>query len=701
MPHKLSSEEADKIHKQGMKRFELAEKYDREQRRLSIEDTRFAHTEEGQWNNDDVQRRRNRPRYTFNRVIGVIKQITGAHKQSRSQIKVTPKSGGADTKTANIFAGIIKNIETESNAYQAYDNSFDEKVAGGYGAWRILTEFKEDSFDQEIVIRRVKSAATSHYIALPFEEYTGSDAPAQFLTTFMHIDEFKEKYPDATTTDFEQEEFRVSSCKRWFREDLVRIAEYWVKTPTMKTIGLMNDGTVIDITEDHDALDELKKQGKEVIKTRTMKSHKVQMYKMNGAEILEGPHEWAGRFIPIIPDFGEQITIENDRFTRGIVRFAKDANRVYNYIRSTEVETFALTPKDPFWVTQTQAEGYTQDYETFTAKNPTFMFFNSDPLNPGPPQRTGAPSVQSAAAQISAQSVDDVHATTSMYPPAMGNAPQLLSEKSVRSQAEKGDIGAYVYQANHEQSLQFTGEILVDLIPKIYDTPQMIQILGIDGKSETVPINTAELNELNETVLDEQTGQPIIVNNLQAGKYSIQIETGPAFSTQREESAQQLIELAQASPVFEQLVPDLIAKNLNIIESEEFVKRLRKYAIEQGIATPTEEEIEEMGLNQPQQPDPAEAALQENVEMQTASLQADIVKKDAEARQITIDTQSAAIKALETLNKAYKDKLEAGITLTAQENVNLAVQNQIVAESQEQVQQEQDKDAIVEENIES
>lgn len=445
---------------------------------------------------------------------------------------------------------------------------------------------------------------------------------------------------------------------------------------------MLSDGRTIYKEDEEAVLDELAAEGITIIKERKVKTFKVEMYKMNGAEILEGPTAWAGKFIPLVPDYGERIKIEDKQFTRGIVRFAKDSNMTYNYARSTDIETYALTPKDPIWHTLKQKLGFESTWKSFPRKNQPFLPYTPDEKAPGPPARTGAPSLQQAGLEIARQSVDDMHATTSMYPPAMGNAPQLLSEKSVKSQAEKGDIGAYVYQDNHEKSLDFTGEIFMDLIPKIYDTPQMVQILGIDGKSETVEINTQELDQLNQTAIDRETGKPVIINDLSVGKYSVAVETGPAFSTQKDESAQQLIELAAASPVFEQLTPDLIAKNLDIVEGEEFVKRLRKYAIDQGIAEPTEEEIQELGLNQPTPPDPGQTALTDNVNMQTEKLISDIEKQDAQTQQIVIDTQSQTITALKDLVDTFTKQMEAGIPITPQDHRARVNQLDIVNEAQ-------------------
>ena len=205
-------------------------------------------------------------------------------------------------------------------------------------------------------------------------------------------------------------------------------------------------------------------------------------------------------------------------------------------------------------------------------------------------------------------------------------------------------------------------------MPRIYDTECVERILHLDGKSETVIINQRSIDEFNKPILDEETGEQVIVNDLSKGKYSASVETGPAFSTQREESAAQLIELSASSERVAAVSADLIAKNLNILESDELSKRLRKGMIAEGIVEATPEEIEELGLDQPAPPDPQQQAITDNINMETASTQADIEKTDAETNQTNVETQAKAVQAYNQFIDALVKQQEAGIPLTIDEH---------------------------------
>jgi hypothetical protein len=447
----------------------------------------------------------------------------------------------------------------------------------------------------------------------------------------------------------------------------------------------MSDGRVIDLDEEKAVIDELALQGVTIERQRSVDSFRVEMRKMNGVGFISKPQKWAGKYIPLIPLFGKVTEIEGQTFVRGLVRFAKDPARIYNYTTSAKVETTALTPKDPYWLSTKQAEGHTDQYETFNTQNHPFMFYNPDPLVPGPPQRSGAPSVQQAMIEQTVQAEGDIHATTGIYPPALGNAPQLLSEKSVISQAQKGERGSFVFVDNLSKSIEYTGDILVDLIPKIYDTARIVRVMGIDGTSEEVQINQEALDEFNQPIIDRQTGDQVIVNDLSVGKYDVVIETGPAFNTQRQESAQQLIELANGNETFGAVATDLIAKNLNILENDELTKRVRRLMIKQGIVDPTEEEAEEMGLNEPQQPDPQQTAITDNINLQSEKLISDIDNQDAETQQTLVQTQGETIKTYKTLIDAYKAQLEAGIPLGLDDHNIRKDQQALVELSQDSV----------------
>lgn len=649
MARKSKAQQLSEVHAEALKRFNVCQSRESEQRSLAVEDARFCDEHDGQWDEGAKAKRRDRPRYTINRVAPAVDQVVGDQRQNKISIKVRPASGDAEQDIAVISEGVIRNIERQSQAETIYDSAFSEGVKGGYGGWRITTEFADEhTFDQDIRIRPIRSAATSLYFGQS-EMYDKRDANHAFYTAFISKDDFETKYPYANLTDFPQNEY---SDNDWFTGEEIRIAEYWRKVPVTKRIGLLSDGRTIDLDEEKDVLDELLFSGIEVVRERKVQSHRVEMYIINGVEVLKGPMQWAGKYIPLVPYFGKVSYIEGKEIVKGLVRDAKDANRVYNYATSANIEAAALTPKDPYWLTTRMVGNHKRQFEEFNEKNSPFMLFEPDErLGNEAPKRTGAPSVQQALIGIVNQAAIDVEATTGIHSAALGRAPQLLSEKAVMSQAEKGDRGSFVYRDNLLKSIQYTGDILVDLIPRIYDTERVITILGDDGTQEVLEINQGAFDEFNQPIIDQQTGKQVIVNDLTRGRYDVEVVAGAHYATKKQESLQQLIELAGASEEFASISGDLLAESLDVINVDEIKKRMRKLYIKKGIAEPTEEEIKEMGLDQPQQPDPQAIALIENLNSQTR-------KNELELQEIQADTQKKIADAKKTLAEAEAQELE-------------------------------------------
>jgi len=683
------TDELKDIHKASLDAFALSEEAEKDQREKGVEDMLFVDSEEGQWDDHAKTARKGRPMYTIDLTSEALNQMIGEQRQSRTRIKISPNGGGADKDTANIFDGIIRKIEQQ--AVSAYDNSFKEKLKGGYGGWRYLTQYTDENpFNQEIVPSPINSAVTSLYFDVDAKEYDKSDSKRAWLITDMSYSKFKAEFPDASLTDFNQPELRKGNCANWFSKDSLRVAESWEKEDVTKNIALMSDGRVIDIDEAKNLLDELEKDGITIVKKRPVKSHRVVMYKMNGAEVLSGPHAWDGKYIPLVPDYGEISHVGNKTYVRGKVRKAKDAARIYNYTTSSKVESTALSGKDPLLVTDAMIKGHEQDYITMGSSNKPVIKFNPDPeVQGGVPFRLGAPAMQTALIEQTQQASNDVHSTLGIHNPALGNAPQLLSEKAVLDQAEKGDRGSFEYSDNHEKSKLYGAKILLDLIPKVYDTAQTIQILNADGSLESHDINIESVGKFGEQMKDEQTGKIIKINDLSRGTYTATAETGPTYKTMRKEAVAQLTEMAAVSPMFEQLSTDLIAKNMNIPESDEIYSRIRKQMISQGFIDPTDEEIEELGLGQEKQPSKDEQALIDNVNMQTEEMAVGIENTEAKTQETLVKTQTEAVEAFNKLIEAFQKQKDLGIPLTPKQEQLLVTQADIVADAQDITQEGQ------------
>lgn len=542
----------DDLIKEARKRFEYAVDAELDNRANALEDLRFCNGE--QWP-EGIKKQRDeegRPCLTINRLPQFVKHVINSQRQNRPAIKVKPVDDKSDPALARVYEGLIRNIEQQSMADAAYDTALEFGVKGGFGYFRIVTEYtSDDVFEQDIRIKRVANPFTV-YLDPDHQEPDASDMGWCFVTELLERDVFEERYPKADASEFDS---GLGDDQNWFSEDKVRVAEYWRKVPVKKLIGLLPDGTVSEV-------DKLPIDVKP-IKTREVICHKVEWYLISGKEILE-TRAWAGKFIPIIPVFGDETNIEGKKIYSGLVRWAKDPQRMYNYWRTQATELVALAPKAPFLATPEQIEGFEDVWKTANTKTHAYLPYHHTgaPL----PQRQPFANSPIGAVNEALAASDDIKATTGIYNPSLGIDSNETSGKAIIARQRQGDNATFNYIDNLSRGISHAGRILVDLIPKIYDTPRVIRLMNEDRE---------EVIEINQVVTD-QMGNETKVNDLTVGKYDVVVSVGPAYATRRQEAAESMLQFIQASPNSAPFIADIIAKNMDWPGAEEIAERLQK-----------------------------------------------------------------------------------------------------------------------------
>lgn len=617
---------------------ERAEDGDSDNREEMEDDLRFAAGDH--WPEADRQQRDEdgRPWLTLNQVPQFIRQVTGDIRLNRPAIKVRPVDSGADVDLAEVFTGLIRHIEAASHATSAYVTAAESSARCGIGHFRIVTEFLPDSFEQEIRIRPIDNPFAVLWDPMS-QEPTRSDANYCFVDTEMQIDAFKEEYPNASTSEFETEHVETNLI-RWFTRDTVTVSEYWRKEKVTKTIGLTEGGEVVDLTDiaEKDRDREYKKRG--IVRTRDVETHQVRQYITNGAEILEGPYDWPGRHIPIVPVLGEEVHLGEKVVRYGLVRFLKDPQRLYNYWHTMMAETIALAPKAPYLVTPDEISGYEDDWEDANKRALPFLLFKPDPATGGRPQRQTPVEPPIAAIQGMAAAREDMSHTTGIHPASLGAQSNEVSGRAILARERQGDVGTFVFIDNLARAIAYGGEILVDIVPKFYDTQRIVRILGEDDSEEIV--------EINRVVGEDEDGNPVLENDITVGKYDVVVETGPSFSTKRQEAAESMVEFMRVNPTGGALIADLLVKNLDWPQSQEIAERLKK-TLPPG--------FDEDGPPQPQGPTPEQQIELAKANAEQATAQAEIAKIQAGIGKTVAETEG---QELENMQKTLELAMQSG-----------------------------------------
>ncbi len=591
-PEEMDDKELQKFN-QALTRYRTAWEVERDQRSEALDDLQFTHVENCQWDEYTRNLRKDRPKYEINKVALSVNQVLGDMRQSQVSGKVRPVSSDATVGMAKTFNGIIRSIENDSNFTYTKNIAAKEAFTGGFGAWQVITEYAtDDSVEQNIKIVPIHSATTSVFFDPASKDECHRDARFAFVLSDISHDEYEELYGKDTPKSSLETEEQVSQ-KDYQERKSVSVADYWVKEPFRKRLGYFSDGKTREIDEElEQVLDEMSEAGVTLVRERTVDTHKVFHYKMSGDRFLDGPNEWAGKHIPVVPIYGYEMWLNNQHYYRGMVRFAKDAQRIYNYTTSAKIEASARAPQDPWLVTPRHLKGFEQQWQNFPNTNDFALPYNPDPMVPGGlPSRQGAPAVNNALVEQTYQADQDLQATTGRFAPSLGNNPREQSGKALGLQKQQGDLGTFELMDNLGRSVKRTTEILLDLIPKIIDTPRQERILNEDGTSETV--------FLNQNIVDEETGDVILVeNDLSVGRYDVVSDIGPSYQTKRTEAVDALSFLIQTNPELSGITIDLLAKSLDAEFSEELEKRVRKQMIQNGQIEPNEEEMEEIKRKQ-------------------------------------------------------------------------------------------------------
>ena len=573
-----------------------------------------------------------RPCQTINQIPQYVRQVTGDMRQMRPAIKVVPVDDSGDEEKADAFEGVVRYIENRSDAPAVYFQGADSQVTCGVGAWRVVKEYASaTTFNMELRIAPIDDALGVMFDLDPVLP-TREDAMKCLVPFDMSRGKFKKLYPKATLTDFAPTGEASTTHSDWASTDTIRVGEYWFKKPVKKLLALTEDGAIEDVTDDPERASELQAIGARVEKRD---SFKVYRSLVTAHEVIDGPEEWPGAYIPIIVALGEEVRIGRKIVRHGVVRFAKDPQRTYNYMSSAQTEVTALQPKAPFIGTEKNFEQYQDIWETANRKNHPYLPYTPDGANGNAPPQRVQPAVSSQGiAEGIERAGRDMQSVIGIYNASLGAASNETSGRAVLARQREGDTGTYVYIDNWARAIRYTGKILVDLIPHVYDTARVLRIIGDDGKREEIRINQV-------AGVDADGMTPRLFNDVTTGAYDVSLQMGPSYSTKREEARDGMTAFIQAAPQTAPLILDLVAKSQDWHLADEIAERLETQLPPEIRAAKAEKEGKPLPQAlQPPQPDPVQ---QQAMQMEMAAKEAEMVGKQADARKKEAEAKKAEI----------------------------------------------------------
>lgn len=649
------------------KRFQIAREADDHNREQAMEDVKFTNIPGYQWEDNMKKERGKRPCYEFNKVRISNKRVINNMRANRPSIKVRGVEGG-DKELADIRTGLIRNIFNMSDFDTIVDYAGKYQVDGGMGCWRVVHDyFDDESFEQDLFVEGIANPFTLFWDPAAVKPLK-QDAGWWILTEKIPEEEFDFKYRGKEKVDFPSHEF--DDDDEWIYGETVRVAEYWWREPVERELLKLADGKIIYAdTEAGQALAE--QNNGQIVERRTVRTNKIMHCLASGSAMLEGPEEWIGKYFPFVVITGDYIVIDGKPHWNGQTRFAKDAQRSYNVSRTAITETIAQAPKSFHWATTEQAKGQVRQWKTAHVKNYPFLLYNHDPKEPGPPKRVGGADVPVALIQEAQLAAEEINMVTGIYQGDIGAPNQATSGRQEIARQNAGHLATFDFEDNASKGVQYTATILVDLIPKVYDTERELRVLGADEKEDYVQVNTFVTGE---------NGKPVKINDLSVGKYDVTVTIGPNFTTKRQEASETYQGLLQGAPELFNIIGDLIFKSMDLPYADEIAERIEatlppeiQNLIKRNDNVEVPPEVQAM-MEQAQQAMQLVEAGMADVEKQVAEVETDkadveklLAKLDAEREEFRAEIAKSMASIVEKQAKLVVEKANFEASVAADE----------------------------------
>lgn len=543
-----------------------------------------------------------RYRGEFDQISPINDQISGEMSNSEFAISVSPAGGGATEDTADIYAGLIRNIENISDASMLYSQLGDSVVMAGLDGFEIVQKHIDaNTFDQDLMFEPVADWYKSVWFDLAAIKQDKSDARWGIKLKEMPASTYDDMFPDGTGVSIGD---NLNDNNRYNNKyDSVTVGQLYYKKAVDIPLVKMTSGAVYEKDEKFLKIqDELAKAGEVVVTERSRKSWRVWSRLLDGGGWLKSAEKTVFSYVPLIPVYGNYAKFDTKDIYFGKTLKLMDAQRGINFAVSGDTEDVAMSPTDAVWMTKKQGQG--EDYSKMNIDRKAVRFYTPDDEAQLPfkmPRSAGNPAMQTAMSNFMAL----LSATGNMDDPSMGNNPGLQSGVAIDSLIGQSNNGNVKWFKSMEIAICQAYRICVDAIPRVYDATRQQRILGEDGTDKIVDLNT--------TVFDEQTQTNVEVNDLTKGVYDATCSMGAKFQNQQEKESERLMQMLAVDPTMIEISRDVLYKNQVGSGMQVVADRARKLGIQNGTVDPSEytpeeqqeqQELAQQQANQPPQEDP-------------------------------------------------------------------------------------------------
>jgi hypothetical protein len=617
-----------------------------------LDDFRFENGKHWSAADKDTRDTEDRPALVVPRCNQFLNQVKNEQRQAKPGIKVSPGDGPPGIpekkriKQAEWRQGIIRRIQYESCAVDAYQQAFDHAVISGRGFIHVLTEYASNSSNkQKIVIKGVKN---------PLDVYPGRLRNTLDYSdmTYCHIldkvakTRFKKQYPDADESNFDE-----THTSGWISDKDITIADFYCIWTIKDELWTLEGGREIKKSQaKQNGIDET------MIAThpqsnkpwrREIRDPYIMWYKMTATEILDRRHI-PGSHIPVIPVIGKEQDIGGELTIEGLLRKLEDIQLMYDYAASAEAEELQLRLKNKYIMAVGQEKGLEKWWGNANKLSLPYLLYN--PIAVGnvlapPPQRQQPNPIDPSILAAKQSYVDDMKAITGQYDPSLGVQSNEVSGKAIVARQVQSDNANFNYPDNLRISLTHAGKIINEWLPEYYKGAQEVKMMDAEDNESVLRLGEYVNGEMAE---------------LGGGDFEVVVTMGQSHSTKRQQSVEFMMELIRAVPQVTPLIYDILVKNIDAPGAQQIAERLKKTIPPQLLEQEGGEQQMAMKLQQ------AMGELQKSQQIiQAMSQQLQQIMQELETKQI----ESATKIRVAEINKEAR---VAGETIRALEDDNKA-----------------------------
>ncbi len=616
-----------------------------------------------QWDQNDRAEfnRLQKPMLTFNKIYDFFKKVVGEQRYNTPNLKVRSINGESNQKAIDLRTDIVRKIAYDSKSDIVYQTAFENALAGGFGALRVMVDYETPkSFNQHIFLRRIENPERVFFDPNA-KEATKHDGEFCGYYDIRDRKEFKREYPDIPHPESFPEQAQIQEFK-WGTKDTISVVEYYKKEWFTFTIYQLDNGKTVTDKEYRDIKTKYEEMVgmedvsginqpiilPEIISSRKSSDYKIMCYKAIYGKILE-KYKWPSKHFPIVFCPGAVHIVDAEERTISFVRYVRDAQRFLNYCGSEIAQAIKNSRREQFIGTPANMSGQgIIDMWRNPSVQQGILLAEPDPITKAMPTRLPASEIPTTLLDQYKRAELDIQSVLGYYEANRGAPGQELSGVALKERQRTGNMSVAVYMDNLDRCIEQTGRIILSLLPEIYDTERKMSIQTQNGKDKDITVN--------------QQVAGGVENDLKSGEYDIAIESGPSFAVQRENALQILVEMAKINPQIFPLVADLIAENIDVENNPQLVERFKSLVPKDILAK------EEGEPARPPQPNPQMMMAQQEMKLKQAELQLKQQEQQLQAQQAQkqqqIDAAKTELEMLKLQNDQEMNRLKTGAEIS-------------------------------------